>query len=106
MSPSCSAAFRPLRTPLTLAIGLILSAHAFAGDASEEDAKRDPTKNVDTVIVVGQRYLRGQVPHQLVPEVDRLLKAWRGTGHMGDPRRQAIRVLDFLLASDGFGAMR
>ncbi|HOC11036.1 MAG TPA: TonB-dependent siderophore receptor [Thermomonas sp.] len=57
MSPSCSAAFRPLRTPLTLAIGLILSAHAFAGDASEEDAKRDPTKNVDTVIVVGQRYL-------------------------------------------------
>ena len=57
MSPSRSAAFRPFRAPLTLAIGLILSAHAVAGTTAEADAKRDPTKNVDAVIVVGQRYL-------------------------------------------------
>ena len=60
----------------------------------------------EVVTLVGQRYLRGQVPHELVPEVDRLLKAWRATGHMNDPRRQAIRLLEYLLASDGFGAMR
>lgn len=46
----------PLRTPLTLAIGLALCASAVAGEPAD-DAKRDPAKDVDGVIVVGQRYL-------------------------------------------------
>ncbi|MDE2407767.1 MAG: TonB-dependent siderophore receptor [Xanthomonadaceae bacterium] len=47
--PSC-------RTTLTLAIGLALCTPAFAADPPD-DSKRDPAKDVDAVIVVGQRYL-------------------------------------------------
>lgn len=46
----------PSIAPLTLAIGLALSAPALASGV-EDDAKRDPAKDVDAVIVVGQRYL-------------------------------------------------
>ena len=47
---------RTPRTALMLAVGLALSSAAVAG-APEDDAKRDPAKDVDAVIVVGQRYL-------------------------------------------------
>mgnify|MGYP001025845207 FL=1 len=57
--------FQPLRprfrrlshAPLTLAIGLVLCAPAFAGEPADDASKRDPAKDVDAVIVVGQRYL-------------------------------------------------
>ena len=48
---------RLLRTPLTLALGLALSAHAVADDTVDDASKRDRAKDVDGVIVVGQRYL-------------------------------------------------
>lgn len=48
---------RPSHAPLTLAIGLALCAPAFASGVEDDDAKRDPAKDVDAVIVVGQRYL-------------------------------------------------
>lgn len=43
--------------PLTLAIGLALCAPAFASGVEDDASKRDPAKDVDAVIVVGQRYL-------------------------------------------------
>lgn len=57
--------FQPLRSrfrqlppaQLTLAIGLVLCAPALAGEPADDASKRDPAKDVDAVIVVGQRYL-------------------------------------------------
>jgi catecholate siderophore receptor len=58
MSPRLSLLLpRPHVAPLALAIGLALCGPALAGDATEEDGKRDPAKDIDAVIVVGQRYL-------------------------------------------------
>lgn len=54
VSPSQS---RPSLAPLALAIGLVLGAPALAGEVPADDTKRDPAKDVDAVIVVGQRYL-------------------------------------------------
>lgn len=48
---------RPSHAPLTLAIGLALCAPAFASGVEDDASKRDPAKDVDAVIVVGQRYL-------------------------------------------------
>lgn len=48
---------RPSPAPLTLAIGLALCAPAFASGVEDDASKRDPAKDVDAVIVVGQRYL-------------------------------------------------
>ena len=58
MSPHVSPSQpHPSLAPLALAIGLVLGAPALAGEVSADDAKRDPAKDVDAVIVVGQRYL-------------------------------------------------
>ncbi len=47
----------PCRAPLAFAIGLALCTPAFAADPPEDGSKRDPAKDMDAVIVVGQRYL-------------------------------------------------
>lgn len=57
MQSSRSTAFRLSRTRLTFAITLALCAPAFAGNDADDASKRDPAKDVDAVIVVGQRYL-------------------------------------------------
>ncbi|WP_256645279.1 TonB-dependent receptor [Thermomonas paludicola] len=57
MQSSRSTAFRLSRTRLTFAITLALCAPAFAGNDVDDASKRDPAKDVDAVIVVGQRYL-------------------------------------------------
>lgn len=48
---------RPSPAPLTLAIGLALCAPTFAAGVEDDASKRDPAKDVDAVIVIGQRYL-------------------------------------------------
>ena len=48
---------RPSPAPLTLAIGLALCAPAFASEVEDDASKRDPAKDVDAVIVGGQRNL-------------------------------------------------
>ena len=48
---------KPTRSPLFLALLLTISAPALAGDGEDDNARRDRAKDLDGVIVVGQRYL-------------------------------------------------
>ncbi len=59
----------------------------------------------ELIALIGRRFLRGTNPQHLTPMAEQLARYWRGYNHMRLPERQALRLLEFTLLSEAYGAM-
>ncbi len=76
-----------------------------AGCSIDEFVAAYRLSTAELTALIGRRFLRGTNPQHLTPMAEQLARSWRQANHMRLPERQALRLLEFTLLSEAYGAM-